>query len=77
MLTAEQEKFVVDLFLIHQKQQQVNAFSEQRQIAEKALATQYEVDKVNNLRAKLVEDFNANTSILKAEINDIQKNLTK
>lgn len=77
MLTPEQEKFVVDLFTIYQKQQQVNAFSEQRQIDEKALATQYEVDKVNNLRAKLVDDFNANTASLKSEINDIQKNLTK
>lgn len=77
MLTPEQEKFVVDLFTIHKKQQQVNAFSEQRQIDEKALSDQYEVNKVNNLRAKLVDDFNANTAILKAEINDIQKNLTK
>lgn len=77
MLTPEQEKFVVDLFAIYQKQQQINALSEQRQADEKALAVQYQVDQVNNLRAGLVTKFNSDTAQLKQEINDIQKNLTK
>lgn len=77
MLTPEQEKFVVDLFLINQKQQQLNAFSEQRELDEKALATQYQINEANKARASLVDKFNSDTAPLRQEINDIKKNLAK
>lgn len=77
MLTPEQEKFVVDLFTMYQKQNQINALAEQRVLDEKALSVEYKIDEVNSKRTALVNKFSADTAQLKSEIQDLQNNLTK
>lgn len=76
-LTAEQEKFVVDLFAIYEKKQQINAFGKIRGDSEQALIVQYKVNELNTLRAQLVTDYNNNTAQLQADIKILSDNITK